>query len=545
MTTLFPIAIDDFSNPAGSQSQNVARTHSQQHGDLNDAVEAIETAVGTTASADTSSLTYKVNSFAPITGANGADFVKYTDPVAPAFLKTTSDMLNGDPVSVLRGIDKTKWSDIRQGINADDLYTNISNMLADMDSLGYGQLFLNGGTYNIGATLVVPARVSLRGEGHGRTKVHFIAVTNGLRLSDYSELHDMLIDGLNLSQTGVHVDAASYTRVSNLRIQNMVFHGYAVTNAVQTQARNLSISNCQERGILIDPHSSFNLIESAYCSGNAKAGLLIGHDSHHNIVRGLQIENTGNAALWIHNASYKNEVSNVIIKGTTAPAGTPAILIGYSAQDNKVSEFIIEGYDTGVTLRGAPADATFALGDTTTNVLSNGRIIGTGSGVANSAGIVFSTTDAGATKNVRNKLLNLDISGFQFGYWDPTGTGAADNVIQGGDVSLDVTTKYSLSAASRTRLYNVFGYTPVGPLGGATPAFPATNVPVTNDFPYPVMIFVKGMPGTGTSTLQINGGDTGATLGPNGGNGTYVLQPQQIITPFYGSGTPSWTWFGM
>jgi hypothetical protein len=542
VTTNFPAALDNFTNPAGNQSQNVSRTHSQQHGDLNDAVEAVQAAIGITGSADTNSLTYKVGA---ITGSNGAGLINYADPVAPSFLKTTSDMLNGDPVAVLRGIDKSKWADIRAGVNSDNLYTNFNNILQDMDALGYGQLVIPRGTSNIGTTLPVPSGVSVRGEGARATKIHFNGVTNGFRLNDYSEVHDLLIDGLNISQTGVHVDAASYTRVSNLRIQNLAFHGYAVTNATQTQAHNLSISNCQERGIIIDPHSSFNLVESAYCSGNTKAGLLIGHDSHHNIIRGIQIEQTGNAALWIHNASYKNEVIGLIIKGTTAGAGTPAILIGYSAQDNIVSQFIVEGYDTGVILRGAPADGGFTNGDTTTNKLVNGRIIGTGSGVAGSAGVIFSSADAGVTRCIRNKLIDLDISGFANGYWDPTGNAALDNVIQGGDVSLDVTTKYSLSGTSRTRLYNVFGYTPVGSLGGSTPAFPLTNVGVTNNFPFPVAVYIKDMPGTGTSTVQINGGDTGATLGPNGGNGTYILQPQQTITPFYGSGTPSWTWFGL
>lgn len=48
MTTAYPGALDNFTNPSASTSQNAARTHSQQHGDLNDAVEAIEAALGIT-----------------------------------------------------------------------------------------------------------------------------------------------------------------------------------------------------------------------------------------------------------------------------------------------------------------------------------------------------------------------------------------------------------------------------------------------------------------------------------------------------------------
>lgn len=50
MTTTYPAAIDQFSNPTPSTNQATSRSHSEQHGDLNDAVEALETAVGITGS---------------------------------------------------------------------------------------------------------------------------------------------------------------------------------------------------------------------------------------------------------------------------------------------------------------------------------------------------------------------------------------------------------------------------------------------------------------------------------------------------------------
>lgn len=47
MSTLFPTAFDNFTNPSGSDATNATvRTHSQQHGDLNDAVEAIQLRLG-------------------------------------------------------------------------------------------------------------------------------------------------------------------------------------------------------------------------------------------------------------------------------------------------------------------------------------------------------------------------------------------------------------------------------------------------------------------------------------------------------------------
>ena len=57
MSTSFPGALDDFTNPSGSQSL-AAGGHSQLHADLNDAVEALEAKVGADSSAVTTSHDY-------------------------------------------------------------------------------------------------------------------------------------------------------------------------------------------------------------------------------------------------------------------------------------------------------------------------------------------------------------------------------------------------------------------------------------------------------------------------------------------------------
>ena len=50
MTTAYPGALDAFTNPTPSTSQATSRSHSEQHGDINDAVKAIEAALGTSGS---------------------------------------------------------------------------------------------------------------------------------------------------------------------------------------------------------------------------------------------------------------------------------------------------------------------------------------------------------------------------------------------------------------------------------------------------------------------------------------------------------------
>jgi|DEB0MinimDraft_6_1074348.scaffolds.fasta_scaffold60889_2 hypothetical protein len=62
MATNFPGSLDSFTNPSASDAMDsVTVPHADQHANLNDAVEALESKVGVDGSAVTSSLDYKVN----------------------------------------------------------------------------------------------------------------------------------------------------------------------------------------------------------------------------------------------------------------------------------------------------------------------------------------------------------------------------------------------------------------------------------------------------------------------------------------------------
>ncbi len=60
MTTRFPQELDAFDNPRPDSIQSVVRTHSQQHGDANDAIEALQRKVGTNESTDPDSLDFQM-----------------------------------------------------------------------------------------------------------------------------------------------------------------------------------------------------------------------------------------------------------------------------------------------------------------------------------------------------------------------------------------------------------------------------------------------------------------------------------------------------
>ena len=77
MATSYPNSIDQLVNP-NSTDQLSAPSHSQQHTNANDAIEALETKVGVDNSQDPDSLTYKVSNIETVLN----DLGNSTDAIA-------------------------------------------------------------------------------------------------------------------------------------------------------------------------------------------------------------------------------------------------------------------------------------------------------------------------------------------------------------------------------------------------------------------------------------------------------------------------------
>lgn len=557
MPTNYPDALDQFTNPTAGTSQNTVRTHSQQHSDLNDAMVAVQTTIGTNAqpglvrTADLASAdagkgvalvhdAARASDLASTAAGKGSDLMAFRDVLAPSFLKTISDIKAGEPVSVFRNIAPAKYSGIRDQTNTDDLRANFSDLLAAMSTAKHGELIVPAGRYNLGAGLEVPASVHVRGANQRATFLRFTAATNGLTMLANSRASELTVDGGSTALTGF-LSSANYVRLNNVTAQNMAFHGFAWQNNAHCKAYGIEAISCQQRGFLIDPGAQHHQIIGYHAIGCTQSALLIGHNTRHCIVRGVHALDTGNAAIWIHNEAYRNEISGLVIRGTTAAASTPAIILAANAYGNVVGGFSIESYEIGILLRGSVVDTGFTAGHTRLNVIGHGQMIGTGSGVAGSAAIKFDSLDSGATKAQGNRIAHIIATDYATGVADTSGNSAINNNLHDIDLSTNIATPWSVPNGAGNRAHDIRGYTPQGFLS-SPPAVAASGTAVSNPYPFAVMVAVKGMPADGN--VNINGAGVDATAAPNGGNGAWAVGPGQAITLIYATGTPTWRWFG-
>jgi hypothetical protein len=94
MATNFPSSLDSLTNPTSSDPLN-SPSHSAQHANANDAIEALQAKVGVDSSAVTTSLDYKVAQAATLTGTQTLTNKTLTAPVVNgAVLKETEETWN-------------------------------------------------------------------------------------------------------------------------------------------------------------------------------------------------------------------------------------------------------------------------------------------------------------------------------------------------------------------------------------------------------------------------------------------------------------------
>jgi hypothetical protein len=182
-------------------------------------------------------------SLASAGAGTGSDTVGLVDLRWPAYLKVTSDILSLTPVSVLRNIPRAKWSGILAESNADDLSSNINDMLS-ASTKGIS-LTLPQGLINADRLVMPYGNSSLIGERGSKLK-HTTAGRG-------------IISGVNL--TGVSVRGVTFLGLGSSTPPSDSIDGYSsgITGLVTlTGCTDVDIEGCAASGF-------YNLISTVNC----------------------------------------------------------------------------------------------------------------------------------------------------------------------------------------------------------------------------------------------------------------------------------------
>ncbi|HHA2973249.1 TPA: hypothetical protein ACOFD8_000565 [Stenotrophomonas maltophilia] len=147
MTTKYPAEIDQFDNPKPDDSQAKVRSHSQQHGDANDAIEAVQRKVGSDGSTDPASLDHKVRNLQSVTADLNTAAYQPVESLATSLQggKADTAVQPADMSAVENGL-QTQIDGLVEGQQTSAIY---ANTLADLQAVtgsyvGQGGFVLNG-----------------------------------------------------------------------------------------------------------------------------------------------------------------------------------------------------------------------------------------------------------------------------------------------------------------------------------------------------------------------------------------------------------------
>jgi len=145
MATNFPASLDTLTNPTSSDSLS-SPSHSAQHANVNDAVEALQAKVGADSSAVTTSLDYKVAQLEAISHGKILQVVSTTKTDSFGTSSTSLVDVTGVTLSITPTSATSKVFVTCNGITGNNVATeaNFFDFVRDSTSIGVG----TGGTYN-------------------------------------------------------------------------------------------------------------------------------------------------------------------------------------------------------------------------------------------------------------------------------------------------------------------------------------------------------------------------------------------------------------
>ena len=168
------------------------------------------------------------NKLAANVASQGSGLVAHYDPVAPSYLKTVSDIINGEELSAFRFIDRMKHAGIKAGTNVDDL----SSSFTDMASAGARKIKFPNGTYHYSDVELAANFTEWRAETkHGAILVGIADAVDMITVSGVDcklRGFQLLVDAAvrNGSGNGVVLDAGVASQTQNgCDLYDMYIHG--------------------------------------------------------------------------------------------------------------------------------------------------------------------------------------------------------------------------------------------------------------------------------------------------------------------------------
>ena len=282
------------------------------------------------------------------TAGKGALLVAFKDELSPAYLKTMSDIANGDPVSVFRFIAKTAHAAIQARTSAVDVSDNFEEALNIlMDSDNSGGLYVPRGTYlhnesktygNTAGTIGQP--IVIRGEGPysiiraSGAGVIPITIAGPAPLTDVGRhIGRVIIERIAFAGPGGFAPGGTGTAiflngVQGVTLDKIYVNGWA--NAIKAQA--LDLCTLRDSWLQYNDYGFYNLEDAAafsYPGGTLNSFRAIDNHILHNATSGVYIWGGTN-----HYVGRNNFAANGISINVASPLAINAVAVGTHIHHN-------------------------------------------------------------------------------------------------------------------------------------------------------------------------------------------------------------------
>lgn len=302
MTTKFPAELDQFDNPNPGSSQAVARTHSQRHGDVNDAIEAVEVKVGADHSMDPSSLDFKVgaqeNFIGGLVSPEGAELIGFSQQTLNSQERQLGEKLRTEVRSILDFVPPSQKSQIIDGTSQWDASDVINYAMRE---LGGGEILVpKGARLAIASPIDMPRGTVLRGGATFDTapgvgaKIFLLPGSNCSMLrtplasgeggpTHFMALENLLFDGNKSNQTVESIAVQFYGAFVGSWLRNICILNTLGTSLDFRGGTDVAVSHLWVVGATVGNGYAVDMNQDL--SGSALSGLLQ--------MDNVYIENTG------------------------------------------------------------------------------------------------------------------------------------------------------------------------------------------------------------------------------------------------------------